>query len=80
MPFYDYRCDSCGDFREIRPMKESAQAQACPLCGEASERRLSAPFLAGNDSSGQAARPRGDQARVPWRMACGLGCSHSHGA
>ncbi len=78
MPIYDYRCTHCGEFRKIRPMSESRSPQPCPDCGEASQRLLSAPFLAGDD---QPRRPGGAQpgsGRVPWRTACGLGCSHSH--
>ena len=78
MPFYDYRCERCGDFRDIRPMSQSALPQACPACGQASPRRLSAPFLAGQEPIRQAANPAGAQRRVPWRTACGLGCSHAH--
>lgn len=78
MPMYDYRCDECGNFREIRPMAESREPRACPTCGTLSQRLLSAPFLAGQDQYGQIPnRPIG-QGRVPWRSACAMGCSHSH--
>jgi putative FmdB family regulatory protein len=76
MPFYDYRCGSCGDFRELRPMAESGTAQVCPTCGTASERVISAPFLAGIDPNTIANRPEVGGGRTPWRAACGFGCSH----
>ena len=78
MPLYDYRCASCGDFREFRPMTESRTPQACPDCGAPSARVLSAPFLAGTDSNGRTVNRGQAQARVPWRHACGFGCSHAH--
>jgi putative FmdB family regulatory protein len=78
MPLYDYSCDRCGGFRQFRPMSESRAAQACPVCGTACERPLSAPFLSGCLPVDGMPRPRNAQGRVPWRAACGLGCSHSH--
>ncbi len=77
MPLYDYRCLSCGDFREFRPMKESGSAHECPLCGALSERVMSTPFLAGKDSGGQTGIQRYGQTGI--RHTCGHGCSHSHG-
>jgi putative FmdB family regulatory protein len=67
MPLYDYRCVSCGDFREFRPMTESSTSRVCPVCGAPSEKVIAAPFLAHrrNDQT-SAARPCG-HAR---------GCSH----
>lgn len=78
MPMYDYNCAQCGDFREIRPMIEFRTPQACPVCGEASNRALSAPFLARGDQPRAAVSKPSENVRVPWRTACGLGCSHAH--
>ena len=78
MPLYDYRCVSCGDFREFRPMKESSRPGMCPVCGAPSERVITAPFLAAKDSNSQIAPRRNDQ--TGFRHACGHAhCSHSHG-
>jgi putative FmdB family regulatory protein len=78
MPLYDYRCSSCGDFREFQPMKESSAARGCPICGALSERLISTPFLAGTDPGGQRTGiERYGEAGI--RHACGPGCSHSHG-
>lgn len=77
MPLYDYQCPDCGDFREIRPMAESACAQPCPVCGTPAPRSLSAPFL-GGASPGWLRPPASNGQRVPWRAACGLGCTHAH--
>jgi putative FmdB family regulatory protein len=78
MPLYDYRCASCGDFREFRPMAESGASRLCPACGAPSERVLTAPFLAGKDSNSGTGQRRNDQ--TGFRHACGHAhCSHSHG-
>lgn len=76
MPLYDYRCVSCGDFREFRPMTESSASRVCPICGALSERAIVAPFLAGKDPSGRSARRPNDHTSFP--RACGHthGCSH----
>lgn len=75
MPLYDYRCVSCGDFREFRPMTESSKSRACPVCGAPSERVIVAPFLA-SDPNSRTAHRRNDQTSV--RPTCGhaYGCSH----
>ena len=80
MPLYDYRCTSCGDFREFRPMAESRASRACPVCGTLSERLISTPFLADKESSGASGHPHGGQTGVPHICGHGHGCSHSHGA
>jgi putative FmdB family regulatory protein len=76
MPLYDYRCVSCGDFREFRPMAESNKSRMCPVCGAPSERLIAAPFLAGSNSNSQTTHRRNDQTSI--RRACGHahGCSH----
>ncbi|OYU99053.1 MAG: hypothetical protein CFE45_14240 [Burkholderiales bacterium PBB5] len=78
MPLYDYQCPDCGDFREIRPMSESTSARPCPVCGTPSQRSLSAPFLGGGVPAGWLRPAASNGQRVPWRAACGLGCSHAH--
>ena len=78
MPMYDYNCADCGDFRELRPMMESSLPQACPECGEASNRMISAPFLARGDQPRAAGGKPQANGRVPWRTACGFGCLHAH--
>ncbi|WP_029352408.1 zinc ribbon domain-containing protein [Bosea sp. 117] len=40
MPVYEYMCESCGDFTELRPMSEYQDPQPCPDCGAASPRVL----------------------------------------
>jgi putative FmdB family regulatory protein len=33
MPMYEYLCEGCGPFAEIRPMAEYDRPSACPACG-----------------------------------------------
>ncbi len=40
MPFYDYRCEGCGDFSSLRPMAQCRDPAPCPACGGASPRVL----------------------------------------
>jgi putative FmdB family regulatory protein len=47
MPIYEYLCDACGPFEEIRPMDQYAMPTECPGCGvEAPRVMLTAPQLA----------------------------------
>jgi putative FmdB family regulatory protein len=42
MPFFDYKCNSCGTVSEVM-VKSADSAVLCPVCGSATERQLSAP-------------------------------------
>ena len=47
MPTYEYLCDRCGRFTELRPMAECRSPAFCPFCdGEAPRAILSAPAMA----------------------------------
>ncbi len=51
MPVYDYMCDRCGPFTDMRPMAECELPHACPRCGEDAPRAfLSVPYLAAMSS------------------------------
>lgn len=80
MPLYDYQCKDCGEFRALRPMSEADAKQPCPVCGTASARMISAPFLSGGQPpGGWLSNPRRDsQGRASWRAACGFGCTHAN--
>lgn len=55
MPTYDYRCTTCGDFSELRPMARRDDPAVCPGCGRAAARALvAAPGLAGGSTEGGA--------------------------
>ena len=47
MPVYDYLCERCGPFTEMRPMADCDAAKDCPRCGrEAPRAFLTAPYYA----------------------------------
>jgi putative FmdB family regulatory protein len=38
MPVYEYLCNDCGPFTDIRPMAEYEEPQDCPTCASVSPR------------------------------------------
>lgn len=51
MPIYDYECEACGPFREMRPMAMAAEPCACPVCATPAPRAFfTMPALASMDS------------------------------
>ena len=51
MPVYDYLCEACGPFTDMRPMADSDLPQTCPGCGAPAPRvLLTAPYLASMDA------------------------------
>jgi putative FmdB family regulatory protein len=38
MPVYDYLCDACGPFTNMRPMAECDEPDVCPDCGASAPR------------------------------------------
>jgi putative FmdB family regulatory protein len=48
MPTYEYLCDDCGPFTDMRPMAESDLPHDCPRCGVSAPRAyLTAPYMSG---------------------------------
>ncbi|WP_028060583.1 FmdB family zinc ribbon protein [Candidatus Solirubrobacter pratensis] len=46
MPFYEFMCEGCGPFEELRPMADASDPAACPACGGEARRVFSPPGLA----------------------------------
>ncbi|MGJ5010061.1 zinc ribbon domain-containing protein [Bradyrhizobium oligotrophicum] len=47
MPVYEYLCDECGPFTDMRPMSECDEPQVCPQCQDMAPRViLTAPAFA----------------------------------
>lgn len=47
MPVYDYLCETCGPFTDMRPMAECDDPQACPDCTALAPRAiLNVPYFA----------------------------------
>lgn len=80
MPIYDYHCLQCGAFTTLRKMSESDLAAACPSCGDASERMITAPQLAILGKAQRSAYERNEKSahepKVGRRSSCG--CSGAH--
>lgn len=75
MPLYDYRCGRCGDFRASGSIQASGRPAACPVCGAASPKLLTAPYLGGSAAAeGWLTRAQPAAGHASWRHACGLGC------
>jgi putative FmdB family regulatory protein len=45
MPLYDYRCQTCGPFREWRRMQQYEQSVPCPLCSLPAPRLPTSPMV-----------------------------------
>lgn len=80
MPIYDYQCLQCGAFTALRKMSESDLAVACPSCGDASERMITAPQLAILGKAQRSAYERNEKSahepKIGRRSGCG--CSGAH--
>jgi putative FmdB family regulatory protein len=47
MPVYDYLCNRCGPFTEMKPMAEADLPHKCPTCRKKAPRAfLTAPYFA----------------------------------
>ena len=88
MPLYDYRCDTCGDFRDWQPMDRSQDPAGCPTCGDPADRRVAMPFIAALPAHTRIAHARNEKsAHEPRLMSRSelnahgghLGHGHCHG-
>jgi len=61
MPLYPYTCESCGGFQKWQSMTECDQSIACPRCGRAARRAVSAPTILGMDAYVREAHKRNEK-------------------
>jgi putative FmdB family regulatory protein len=61
MPLYAYTCSSCGDFKDWQSMTACDQSTACPRCGQASPRAITAPTILGMDAHLRNAHARNER-------------------
>jgi putative FmdB family regulatory protein len=83
MPVYDYLCDRCGPFTEMRPMAECELPMECPSCGDEAPRAyLTAPHFATMSKETRLAHVTNERsAHAPQRLAeWKAGQSGRHGA
>lgn len=63
MPIYDYECEACGPFREMRPMAMAAEPCACPTCSTPAPRAFfTMPNLATMDGDRRFAHATNERA------------------
>ena len=79
MPLYDYNCEECGPFTELRSMSRSSDPMSCPTCGKAAERTLTAPFIADMDPKNRIAHQRNEKSAHEPRVVSGKPAGHGHG-
>ena len=87
MPTYDYECRDCGGFDALRSVSRRDEAAACPDCGAASPRVMSAaPRLALMAGSTRSAIETNERARhepgssrdyARFKHPAGCGCCSS---
>jgi putative FmdB family regulatory protein len=61
MTLYTYHCHSCGDFEDWQTMAVCDRSVACPRCGTASRRAVSAPSILGMDAPLRKAHTRNEK-------------------
>jgi len=79
MPLYEFNCNACGQFTDLRPLSECAASAACPSCGAAASRIISVPRLAIMERTNRTAWERNERSVHEPRMAKAVhGHDHSH--
>jgi putative FmdB family regulatory protein len=79
MPVYDYLCEDCGPFTDMRPMAECESPNDCPSCGDSAPRAyLTAPRLSGLSAERRTAYATNERsAHEPGTLS---GMKQKHGA
>lgn len=92
MPVYEYLCEACGPFTELRPMAQCEDPSDCPACGDSAPRViLTAPRLAGmpaerltahgiNERSAHEPAVTGSERAHRHSASCGCGAKAKSGA
>jgi len=80
MPVYDYLCERCGPFTEMRPMAVSGAPQACPECGEDAPRAfLTAPYCSTMSPQLRLAHATNERSASAPKSLSGLKGAHGSG-
>ena len=81
MPVYDYLCEACGPFSEMRPMAECEKPSECPHCGATAPRAyLTAPYYAGMSSELRVAHATNERSAHAPKTLSGMNPKKTHGA
>jgi putative FmdB family regulatory protein len=79
MPVYEYLCEKCGPFTEIRPMAECDEPHDCPDCSRAAPRViLTAPRMSSLSTERRIAHATNERSAHAPRSSAQSG--HAHGA
>jgi putative FmdB family regulatory protein len=79
MPVYEYLCEKCGPFTEIRPMAECDEPHDCPDCSrEAPRVILTAPRMSSLSTERRVAHATNERSAHAPRSSAQSG--HAHGA
>lgn len=85
MPVYEFECESCGPFSELRTISERDRPATCAFCDGPAARLISAPNLALMPPVLRMASARNERSqhepRVGTKPSCcsGSRCSHKRG-
>jgi putative FmdB family regulatory protein len=78
MPLYSYQCLQCGSFEDWRAVSLANSDADCPLCGQASRRQMSMPFLSCVSRNVRIAHERNEKSMEQPRVV-GRDELHKHG-
>lgn len=80
MPVYEYMCDACGPFTDIRPMSEFDLPQPCETCGASAPRViLTAPAFSCLPTSTRVAHATNERSRDAPKTLAEYKASHGPG-
>jgi putative FmdB family regulatory protein len=79
MPLYEYNCEQCGPFTELRRVSECDMPAECPECNTSASRMISVPRLAIMEKNNRTAWERNEKsAHEPRKVKAGHRHEHSH--
>jgi putative FmdB family regulatory protein len=80
MPVYEYLCERCGSFTQMRPMAESALPSECPDCATMAPRViLTAPHCSTLSATTRAAHATNERSANAPRSLSSMGSGHGGG-
>ena len=78
MPLYEYMCEQCGPFTELRRMSECELTAECPDCNAEAARMISAPRLAIMETNNRVAWERNERSAHEPRQITRSNDHHGH--
>lgn len=78
MPLYEFQCDNCGPFTELRRLSECDMPAECPVCGSSSSRIISVPRLAIMEKNNRTAWERNEKSAHEPRRVNAADRHHHH--